>query len=74
MMVKRVGLILQSACGGRLVAPLRAMLRFLWLLPYLGWNIGAIRVEFLTDQLRLDVFFLGWVHTCNVTACRNTVS
>lgn len=57
-MLKRVGLILKSACGGRFVATLRAMLRFLRLLPDLGWNIGAIRVEFLTDQLRLGVVFL----------------
>jgi len=55
-MLKRAGLILQSACGGRFIAPLRAMLMFLWLLPDLGWNIGAFRVEFLTDQLRLDFF------------------
>jgi hypothetical protein len=48
-MLKRVSLILQSACGGRFVAPLRAMLRFLWSLLDLGWNIAAIRVEFLTD-------------------------
>jgi hypothetical protein len=56
-MLKRVSLILQSSRGGRFVAPLRAMLRLLRLFPDLGWNIGAIRVEFLTDQLRLDVFF-----------------
>ena len=60
-MVKRVSLILQWACGGRFVVPLRDMFRFLRLLPNLGWNIGAIRVEFLTDQLRPDVFLECWV-------------
>jgi len=58
MVLKRDSLILQSACGGRFVAPLRAMLRFLRLLLDLGWNIGATRVEFLTDQLRLDFFLV----------------
>jgi hypothetical protein len=57
MVLKRVSLILQSACGGRFVAPLRVMLRFLRLLPDLSCNIGATRVELLTDQLRLAFFF-----------------
>ena len=57
MVLKQVSLIFQSACDGRFVASLRAMLRFLWVLLDLGWNIGTIHVEFLTDKLRLDFFF-----------------